>query len=48
MEKEEAKKICIFGYSYGFGRADHSISKKVIEAEKEFDDYDITWSNDGY
>ena len=45
---ETKKRISIFGYSYGFGRADHFISQKIIEADERFQDYDITWSNDGY
>ena len=42
------KKIDIFGYSYGFGLADHSRSKDVIEQSGEFPGFDIGWSNDGY
>jgi len=45
---EERRRIEIYGYSYGFGRADHLISKKVIEADEKYSDYDVTWSNDGY
>lgn len=42
------KKIRIFGFSYGFGLADHATSKQVIEQDDRFKDYDITWSNEGY
>lgn len=45
---DDKHKISIFGYSYGFGRADHSISKSVIEADERYKDYDVTWSNEGY
>lgn len=44
----EDKKIHIFGFSYGFGLADHAISKRVIEQDERFQDYEITWSNEGY
>jgi phosphohistidine phosphatase len=45
---EDEKKISIFGFSYGFGQADHAISKKVIEADERFHGFDITTSNEGY
>lgn len=45
---DESKSISIFGYSYGFGQANHAISKAVVEAQKEFADYNVTWSNEGY
>lgn len=41
-------KISIFGFSYGFGLADHSLSQRVIESDSRFQTYDISWSNDGY
>jgi len=44
----DKKHISIFGYSYGFGLADHALSKSVIEKDERFIGYDITWSNDGY
>jgi phosphohistidine phosphatase len=40
--------IKIFGYSYGFGRADHALAKDVVEKSGKFAGYSITWSNDGY
>ena len=43
-----AKKIFIYGYSYGFGRADHSISQQVVQEDERYKDYEVTWSNDGY
>ena len=45
---EHEKKISIFGYSYGFGRADHAKSKAVIDKEKRYEGFDVSWSNDGY
>ena len=45
---EVEKKIFIFGYSYGFGLADHSKSKEVILGQEQFKGYDVSWSNDGY
>ncbi len=45
---ENDRKISIFGYSYGFGRADHSISKTIIDSDERYKNYEVTWSNDGY
>ncbi|CAG7729698.1 unnamed protein product [Allacma fusca] len=42
----ENKKITVFGYSQGYGRADHNISVNVLK--KFYTDYDISWNNDGY
>jgi len=43
----EKKQIKIFGYSQGFGLADHAKSAELIK--KQYPDYsDITWSNEGY
>mmetsp|Transcript_24119 Transcript_24119/g.35926 ORF Transcript_24119/g.35926 Transcript_24119/m.35926 type:complete len:162 (+) Transcript_24119:62-547(+) len=40
--------IKIFGYSYGFGQADHALAKDVVEKSGKFVGYTVTWSNDGY
>lgn len=41
------KSIFIYGYSQGFGTADHTITEKLIK--EKFSDYtDIQWSNEGY
>ncbi|ELT97046.1 hypothetical protein CAPTEDRAFT_148979 [Capitella teleta] len=41
------KKIHIYGYSQGYGRADHAKAKALLTTA--FPHYtDITWSNDGY
>lgn len=45
---EPSKTIKIFGYSYGFGLADHALSKAVVENDHRYKDFDITWSNEGY
>jgi len=43
------KQIDVYGYSYGFGLADHALSKSIIENDPRFNkDYKVTWSNDGY
>ena len=42
------KTISVFGYSYGFGLADHAISKAVILKDPRYSDFDVTWSNEGY
>jgi len=43
-----SKRVNIFGYSYGFGQANHEISKQVVISDDLFCDYDVTWSNEGY
>lgn len=45
---EGKKSIHIYGYSYGFGLADHALSKSVVEKDPRYQNFDITWSNDGY
>jgi phosphohistidine phosphatase len=42
------KSIHVYGYSYGFGLADHALSKSVLLQDPRFRDYDVTWSNEGY
>ena len=42
------KKIDIFGYSYGFGLANHAISQRIIQEDPRYHDYTVTCSNDGY
>ena len=39
------KRIIVYGYSVGFGRADHAETVQVLL--KAYPDYDITFSNDG-
>lgn len=45
---KDAKKISIFGFSYGFGQPDHEISKRVVQSDSRYADYDISTSNEGY
>lgn len=45
---EGDKKISIFGFSYGFGQADHEMSKRVVLADARFKDFDVTVSDEGY
>lgn len=45
---EKEKKISVFGFSYSFGQANHEISKRVIQADERYRNYDVTTSNEGY
>ncbi len=45
---EVDRKIHIYGFSYGFGLADHSRSMEVVKNDERYKDYEVTWSNDGY
>jgi len=40
------KHIVVYGYSQGFGRADHSVTCKVLKTK--YPDYNIEWNNEGY
>jgi len=40
------KLLHVYGYSQGFGRADHGKSVEILK--NKYPDYKITWSNDGY
>ena len=40
--------ISIFGYSYGFGLADHKLSKEVMQKDGRYLGIAIDWSNEGY
>ncbi|GLV38021.1 janus A [Carabus blaptoides fortunei] len=42
----DAKNIKVYGYSQGYGKADHSLS--VVVLKKTYPDYDISWTDDGY
>ncbi|XP_036162898.1 14 kDa phosphohistidine phosphatase [Myotis myotis] len=44
--QSQDKKIHVYGYSMGFGRAQHSISTEKIKAR--YPDYEVTWADDGY
>ena len=40
------KALDVYGYSMGYGRADHKIT--VAKLKNHYAGYNITWSNDGY
>ncbi|KAG7240804.1 hypothetical protein INR49_023378 [Caranx melampygus] len=42
----QAKKIHVYGYSMGFGRANHSVTTEKLKAL--YPDYNVTWDNEGY
>jgi len=42
------QKISIFGFSYGFGQADHNISARIITADPRYKDYKVSTSDAGY
>lgn len=48
LRDDASKKVHIFGYSYGFGRADHELAKRIVEQSVNYSGYRVTWSNDGY
>jgi len=45
---ETAKTIHIYGFSYGFGRANHAVAQQTVQSDPRYADYDVTISNDGY
>ncbi|XP_062334928.1 14 kDa phosphohistidine phosphatase [Osmerus eperlanus] len=42
----QAKKIHVYGYSMGFGRANHSVSTEKLKVR--YPEYEVTWDNEGY
>uniref|UniRef100_A0A8C9K6G4 14 kDa phosphohistidine phosphatase n=1 Tax=Panthera tigris altaica TaxID=74533 RepID=A0A8C9K6G4_PANTA len=44
--QSQDKKIHVYGYSMGYGRAQHSVSTEKIKAV--YPDYEVTWADDGY
>ncbi|CAL1674579.1 unnamed protein product [Lasius platythorax] len=42
----DAKTIKVYGYSQGFGKADHQVSVELLK--KKYPHYNITWSDEGY
>ena len=47
LHEPEKKEILVYGYSQGFGRADHKISVSLLK--ERYTDYNsITFSNEGY
>jgi len=45
---DSEQRISIFGFSYGFGQADHSIARAVVLQDPRYKDWKVTVSNDGY
>lgn len=45
---ESEKKVSIFGFSYGFGKAAHELSKEEVEKDARFADFEVTCSDEGY
>jgi phosphohistidine phosphatase len=43
LRNDIEKKIHIFGYSYGFGKADHAMAKEVVRQSGNYRGYEITW-----
>jgi phosphohistidine phosphatase len=43
-----AKQIYIFGFSYGFGLADHSISQRIVLEDPRYRNFEVTFSDEGY
>ena len=46
IHKPQEKYIKVYGYSVGFGRADHTKTVDVLKAY--YPDYRIEWTNEGY
>ncbi|CAD5206121.1 unnamed protein product [Bursaphelenchus okinawaensis] len=42
----DGKSIKVYGYSQGYGQADHKIAVDMLK--QKYPDYDVTSSNDGY
>lgn len=42
----QEKKIHVYGYSVGFGRANHAVTTEKLKVR--YPDYEVTWSNEGY
>ncbi|PIC51849.1 hypothetical protein B9Z55_002196 [Caenorhabditis nigoni] len=43
---DSGKDILVYGYSQGYGRADHQIAVDILK--RKYTDYHIDFSNDGY
>lgn len=42
----DEKTMNVFGYSQGYGKADHLVSVRLLI--KKYPEYSITWSDEGY
>ncbi|XP_028912327.1 14 kDa phosphohistidine phosphatase-like, partial [Ornithorhynchus anatinus] len=43
--QSQEKKIHVYSYSMGFGRAQHSTAEKI---KAKYPDYEVTWADDSY
>lgn len=48
LRDSDNKQINIFGYSYGFGQADHKHAAEIVKECGLFDGFSVKWSNEGY
>jgi len=46
LHEPERKYIKVYGYSVGYGKADHTKSVELLK--KHYPNYEIEWSDDGY
>lgn len=44
--KLDSKELSVYGYSQSYGQPDHSVAVALLQ--KQYTDYNITWSNEGY
>ncbi|XP_065171107.1 14 kDa phosphohistidine phosphatase-like isoform X2 [Atheta coriaria] len=42
----DVKMIKVYGYSQGYGKADHELTVEILK--KKYPGYDISWSDEGY
>ena len=42
----DKREILVYGYSVGYGRADHSEAVRLIK--KKYPSYKVDWANEGY
>ena len=43
--QEDRKEIEIYGHCYDYGKADHRQTMSIIQRQKDYKDYKITWNN---
>ena len=46
LHKPDDKYIKVYGYSMGFGKANHQRSVEILK--RKYPDYNIEWSDEGY
>jgi len=46
LHDKSKKYIKVYGYSVGFGLADHTKTVEILKSK--YPDYNIEWTNDGY